>query len=203
METLNKRTLSLPSRIFKITFIVLATTFALFGCGNEDSGSSNSVTSNCYDCSSILSPLPIDTFNSESTYLNVWPVTMSAQLYVDGAYFTPGMSSSYNLYRGPVFVYGQLTVNGSQPMYDSAGYCVVRPGTYQLKTRYVGSINQGSNFEVQELVAGNMLLRMRTSSATPSMLYRSATNGQVRWMGVLEIVSVDGRLCQNFYSSMK
>ncbi|MNS92147.1 hypothetical protein D3C72_1262720 [compost metagenome] len=150
-----------------------------------------------------MSPIPIDNFASESNYLSVWPVTINAQLYVDGAYFTPGASSSYNLYRGATVVYGNLVVNGSVPMYDTSGLCRVMPGSYELKTVSVGHINLGADFEMPELVAGPMILRMRSSSGTPSMLYRSYTNNQVRWSGVLEIVSVDGRYCQNFFSSMK
>ena len=203
MGTLNKKPLSFPSRIFNSFFVVLAISFALFGCGNEDSGSSTGALGSCRDCHQMLSPIPIDNFASESNYLSVWPVTLNAQLYVDGAYFTPGVSSSYNLYRGAAVVYGNIVVNGNIAMYDSSGLCRVQPGSYELKTVNVGRINLGADFEMPELVAGPMILRMRSSSGTPSMLYRSYTNNQVRWSGVLEIVSVDGRYCQNFFSSMK
>jgi hypothetical protein len=203
MGMLNKRTLSLPARFFRRFFTLAAVSMLLFGCTSDDSNSSSGVLGSCRDCSIMASPSSIDSFRSQSTYFNVWPVQIYAsQLLVDMAYYTPGASSSYNLYRGPVAIYGQMTVSGSAVMTDSAGYCRVQPGTYELKTVSVGQINQGADFEVPELVAGPMILRMRSSGSTPSMLYRSAGNGQVRWTGVLEIVSVDGRPCSNFYSAM-
>lgn len=203
MGMLNKTTLSLPGRFLKQTFVILATSMLLFGCTSDDSKSSSGVLGSCRDCSVMASPSSIDSFYSQSTYFNVWPVQIYAsQLLVDMAYYTPGMSSSYNLYRGPVAIYGKLTVSGASTMYDSSGYCRVQPGTYELKTVSVGQINQGDDFEVPELAAGPMILRMRSSGSTPSMLYRASGNGEVRWTGVLEIVSVNGRPCTNFYSAM-
>lgn len=209
METLNKKLLSFPFVSLAKLFASVSILFLLAACGNGGGGGSTPPPApgvglnGCVNCAGITQPLAISTFNSESLYMSQWPVQLSnMQLYVNGANYTPGVSSPYNLYDGPVAVQGTMNVTGAHAIKDSVGACAINPGSYVVQTYSAGSISLGTNFLVPELTAGHIRIRM---SAAPyvsgSMLVNEG--GAIRWKGRLEILSVGGQVCSNFFSDMK
>lgn len=196
MEKLNKKTLSFPSQIFVKAVAALTIVMTLAACGNGNGGNNNGGISGCQNCGGIINPVNIAMFNSQSSYMNIWPVTLqNMMLFVDGAYFVPGSSSSYNLYSGNIAVQGTMVVQA--PIYS--GPCSVPAGSYAIETYSMGTIQMGGNLQIPDLVAGPMRLRMSRGNSG-SALYNM--NGGTRWTGRLEIVAVNGIACGAFYSDM-
>lgn len=208
METLNKKTLSLPSKVFTQFVTAMIIIVGLSACGNKD-GSTAVVPpaivgiEGCSNCGAIISPVAITTFNSESLYMAQWPVQMvNMTVYGSGTTYVPGTSSTYNLYTGNVSVQGTLVVQ--QQIVSNNGACIVPPASYAVQTYSMGSISLGNNFLVPDLIAGPMRLRMIGASylGGGSMLVNES--GAIRWKGTLEIVSVNGISCAGgLFSYMK
>ena len=204
---------SFSSKLFIRAAGALTVAFALVACGGNNGGGSAApvnvlppgygnlgpvTITNCTSCNSIINPMAIDMFDSVSATGAASFTKM--QVIVSGAGFTPGISSSYNLYTGSVAFQGQMNV--STTLADSmVGACILQPGVYYFQTIGAGSMAAAGTIQSPiELVstAGNIRLRV----AAGSTLYKSMSTQTTRLMSQVAITSVNGIPCSgNFYGS--
>lgn len=196
------------------TMISIGIAFTFVACGGDSGGGGGGIgpgpggmpplgmggpggvnLMNCPTCSSMMvNPLPIGVFDS---------VNMSGtmnfnkmQIIVNGAGFTPGYSSIYNLYSGPVAIQGQLIIT-SQLIDPMMGSCVVPPGQYTVQTVNVGTMAQAGLLQIPELVSMNGAIRMRIMQG---ILYKNAATQMTRLFGHIYITSVNGIPCSTSFS---
>jgi hypothetical protein len=204
---------SFSSKLFIRAAGALTVALALVACGGSNGGGSTApvnvlpvgygslgpvTITNCVNCNSIASPMAIDMFDAVSATGAASFTKM--QVIVSGAGFTPGISSSYNLYSGSVAFQGQMNVNST--LADSmVGACIIQPGIYYFQTVSAGSMASAGTIQSPiELVstAGNIRLRIATGSA----LYKSMNTQATRLLSQVSITSVNGVQCSgNFYGS--
>lgn len=209
METLNNKTLSFSAKILTRAILAFATVLSMTACGNGGGGGGTTLPylnpsglgtlgavtlNNCPTClSTITSPRAIDMFsakngNGQASFNNV-------QVIVNNATFVPGVSSSYNLYSGPVAVQGYFVA--STTLIDPvANSCVIPPGTYVMQTSSVGQMLMGT-MQIPELVSSTGNIRMRL---VDGILYKDAATQTTRLFGSVYITSVNGVMCSNSFS---
>lgn len=212
--------------------IVALGALALSACGKSNSSSNNGgnaiVTPGvCANCAGVQNPILLGSFVSESSRPAEFPIAITeGQIFGSGYGVASGYPVTYpgttypgttgyvtnniNTYQGAVSLQGQLLVSqriGDEVAVGSnwstgtalpANYqgCVIEPGTYPMTTTVAGQISMGTNLNIQELAAGT--IRMKLENA---MVWRE--NNQLRVYGTLRIVSVGGRLCAPFFTSIR
>jgi len=204
METLNKKTLSFSARLFTRAIAALALVTSVAACGNNGGGgvtgpqlgTTGIVTlNNCATCTSSMgSTLAIDIFNARDA--RGIALLQNMQLIVSGYNFVPGVSSSYNLYNGPMATQGTFVV--TQTTFDPAtGQCVIPAGSYVIQTAEVGQMFSPGLFRVPTLVSttGNIVLEVREG-----VLYKDMMTQSTRMYGSLFVKSVNGQVCTNAFS---
>lgn len=190
METLKKTS----------KFIIIATFTALLAaCGGNKSKNSNVDLLVCQTCTGMASPTLLATAQADSTRMTTWPAELrDVRFFGDASRFYYGTSSyNYNTYTGSIVAQGILrikaTIGDANWASGYNGGCVVPAGDYQLTSYAPGTISNGTNLEIQEMIAGPMRLRL-----TQAMLYREGE--VVRIYGQLHITSVNGQSCSPFFT---
>lgn len=195
----------------------LTVALALVACGGSNGGGSTApvnvlppgygnlgpvTITNCTSCNSIINPMAIDMF--DSVYIDFYGRERASftkmQVIVSGAGFTPGISSSYNLYTGFVAFQGQMNVSTTLPD-TMVGACILQPGVYYFQTMSAGSMAAAGIIQSPiELVSTSGNIRLRIAAG--STLYKSMTTQTTRLMSQVSITSVNGVPCSgNFYGS--
>lgn len=203
METLKMKNLSFSARLFTRAVAALSVMVFMAACGNKGGDSVPNgllgITS-CASCAtSIPSPIAIDTFSARNTSGLAQFVNM--QLIVSSTMFTPGVSSVYNLYTGPVAVQGQF-IAGTNLVDPAATYgysssCTIPAGTYMMQSSTVGQMSLGM-LQLPELISTTgLIIRM---SVQQGMLYKDAATQQTRMSGSVFITSVNGMPCSQAFS---
>lgn len=201
------------------------------GKSNSGSKNGNNVVLNpgvCANCPGLQNPVLLGSFVAESSRPSEFPVSITqGQIFGSGnggvgtgypvtGYPTMGYpvngqtTNNINTYQGAVSVQGVLAVgarigdevavgygNGLQPGAAlPANYqgCILERGNYPMTTAAASQISNGiiSNLE---LVSGTIRLRFEQG-----LVWRE--NNQLRLRGTLRIVSVGGRTCAPFFTSI-
>ncbi|XGC79582.1 hypothetical protein ACES2L_09615 [Bdellovibrio bacteriovorus] len=207
MERLNKETLSFPAWNITKIFAALGMVLTLAACGKDGGGSvavaPNGIT-NCSNCSTIVTPVTLATFESASPSRNVTLKSMS--LIAQSSNIQPNASgNNYNNYQGPVAAQGSMIVTSAQADTDINGAalssCVLQAGTYIVETKQVGQLGlYGTNLSIPLLVArqGSQIVEMKIEApGSEGMgLYQSGT----RVWAKVSITRINNITCSsNFY----
>lgn len=179
METLNKKNLSFPAKVFTQVFATLGLILTLAACGNKGGGNNNVPVvppiygGGCQNCAaSIPSPVLLTQFNTASADGNVSLVNM--QMYAQSTGVTSMVSgNNYKGYSGPVAMQGTLVVKA--PQYDYVPYtttpasaCVLPAGTYTLQTIQVGQMGlEGVNLFMPKIISTLGGIELKIEAASP------------------------------------
>ncbi|HEX7673675.1 MAG TPA: hypothetical protein VF412_05865 [Bdellovibrio sp.] len=206
METLKLKKLSFSARLFTRAVAALSVMIFMAACGNKggDSAPPNTLLgiTNCATCAtSIPSATAIDVFSAKNATGLAQFANM--QLIVSATMFTPGASSAYNLYTGPVAVQGQFiagtTLVDPAATYGYGNSCTIPAGTYVMQSSTVGQMSLGM-LQLPELISTTgVVIRMRVDQG---MLYKDATTQQTRMYGSVYITSVNGVPCSSSFSDV-
>ena len=186
----------------------------------------------CANCTGVQNPVLLGSFVSESSRPSEFPVSITqGQIFGSGyggvgtgypvtgypatgypttGYPVNGYTNNINTYQGAVSVQGVLAVGarigdeaavnygyGLQPGTAlPANYqgCILEPGNYPMTTAAASQISNGIITNL-ELVSGTIRLRLEQG-----VVWRE--NNQLRLRGTLRIVSIGGRTCAPFFTSI-
>lgn len=210
METLNKKTLSFPAKIFTQVVAALGIILTLTACGKSDGGNNTTVVapiygSGCNNCSAISSPTLLTTFQSQSADGNMSLVNMRVYAQSSGIKAVPS-GNNYKSYSGPAAIQGQLVVRVAQYDYvphtsQAASNCVIPAGTYNVQTSAVGQLGyDGVDVYFPSLFTTVGGIELKIEAPSPMGFLNS---GQSLWAKV-SVVRVNGIVCSaSFYGDFE
>jgi hypothetical protein len=200
MENKNKSMKGFPAKIISKFIAIAAVMLSLAACNDSGGGSGYTnnnglILDNCGSCSSISSPIALDTVQSQN--MDSGAMLLQLRLYVSGAYFYPGVSSSYNNYNGPAAFQGQLVAQSDLYGYQSS--CVIPRGTYQVRTQQVAQMGAaGTLGSSMNLIATGGGRSIYFTIYQGSMLLNQG--GQIRLSGNIYVTNINGANCGNGFS---
>lgn len=196
METLNKKTLSFPAKIFTQVFAALGIILTLTACGKSDGGGTPVVPvygSGCTNCGTISSPVLLTTFQMQNPNGNM--IFSNMQMHAQSTAIVPNASgNAFRNYSGPIAVQGQLTV--SQVLKDWSGGCIIQPGIYNVHTYSVGQMGAaGGDVIIPSLTTNVGAIELRIDGPLNTMSGGLLTEGGLRLYARVSIVKVNGYVC--------
>lgn len=197
METLNKKTLSFPAKIFTQVFAALGIMLTLTACGKGGGNTTQAVVpvygNGCTNCGTISSPVLLTTFQMQNPNGNM--IFSNMQMHAQSTAIVPNASgNAFRNYSGPIAVQGQMTV--SQVLRDWSGACIIQPGIYNVQTYSVGQMGAaGGDVVVPSLTTNVGAIELRIDGPLDTMIGGLLTEGGLRLYARVSIIKVNGYVC--------